>query len=55
MGIAPAYDLALHPIILPRDMNDGFPSHISGGRMTQSGRIAAQATGYRKKCELTDT
>jgi hypothetical protein len=38
MGIALAYDTALHPIVLPRDVNDGFPSRISGGRMTQIGR-----------------
>jgi hypothetical protein len=38
IGKVPASALALHPISLPRAVNDSFQARISGGRMTQSGR-----------------
>ncbi len=38
LGKVPASTVALHPISLPRAVNDSLQARISGGRMTQSGR-----------------
>jgi hypothetical protein len=39
MGKVSASALALHPISLPRAVNDSLQARISGGRMTQGGRL----------------
>jgi hypothetical protein len=38
LGKVPASTFALHPISLPRAVNDSLQALIFGGRMTQSGR-----------------
>jgi hypothetical protein len=45
LGKVQASVLALHPISLPRAVNDSLQARISGGRMTQSEPVAARRDG----------